>query len=182
MVKDSRPKTVFRGMHLSPQEVKVIKEQGLVPEGLRKFGTLFRLLEAMIRANLEGKDPTFGYLESPELRLFISKPNILLNLWQIGEIGNNNASKLGMSATSLKEAERRGGHLWGDHLLEIKLPSNRIIAGSLINDEDESSILYYIEPRSIVGIYDQKDPDYKRIVQSRFNKLKPNIFSRMLGN
>lgn len=182
MVKGNRSRTVFRGMYLTAQEAEIIQKQGLVPEGLRNSETLSRLLEAVLAANLQGKDPTFGYLKTVDLRLLISKVNVLLNLWQMGGLGMNNSSKLAVSTSNLAQAEKKRGKLWGDHLLEIKLPSDRIISGPLVGDEDESSILYYVDPSSIMGIYDQKDPDYQRIVQSRFNRLKPSLYSRVFGN
>lgn len=173
---NNKPITLFRGMYLGAQEVELIRKYGIVPEGLRRYKTLEPLLAAGLLANAEGEDPTFGYLKLLEQRLPISKVNVLLGLWQMGGLGMVNPRKLAISATSLENAERQRGRFWGDHMVEIYLPASRVIKGPDTSDkihrEDELSILYYIDPKSIVGIYDQSGPNYQTHMEDRFLNLK----------
>lgn len=168
--------TIFRGMHLSGQEAELIIEHGIVPEGLRRYKTLESLLLANLLANLKGNDPTYGYLKYPEQRLLISKVNVLLRLWQMGDLGMTNPHKLAISATSPEHAEKKIGKFWGDHMLEIHLPSTQVILGpdtrNSLDVEDERSVLYYVAPEAIGGIYAHNDPHFQNLIKTRFQILK----------
>ncbi len=157
--------TVYRGMRLNDEEAELIRRYGIAPTGLTEHHTLEQLIDSTLW--------TWGILDKTDearvgqLReLFFSKVNVLLDVYQAFEFGGTSNWKLGISTTTGENLRRSRGGFFGDHIVEIRLPRQRLIFHKNAGDhEDERTVMFYIPPEAIMGIYPIEDSAYKSTFQ-----------------
>lgn len=176
-----KPKTVFRALHLGPGDIEAIRTYGLIPEGLRRYGSLSEIIQQRT-AGLWGKGEQFKSDEA-ELRhilemLFISKINILHNVYESGEFWMSSPFKLGMSFTT-PENLKKHARFFAPYIVEAKIRGNWLIAarkGAGAGDEDEQTVLFYVPPEDIIGIFEVNSNSPENLID-QIQKLKQHATS-----
>lgn len=171
--------TVYRGMSIPASDAPRIYETGLIPPGLWRYKTFDQIALRKLRYSF--KDPSDGrYIASQKLTdqkkidlaldLPFSKGGLLRNHWFVdpdaGLLGGvDTPDSLAMSTTSRESLDlvRR----YGNHVVEIKLPTNRLIRRWEERGVVDYSVLFFIEHQAISGIYQIND---KRPVKEQLNR------------
>lgn len=154
---DDRVTTVYRGMKIDQEDVQRIYEDGIIPPGLWRFDNFDNIAWRKIEYKLDsgewlrdrsGKE----YLLNTELP--ISKRNVLTNHWYVASDAwtVDTPDSLGISTTPPETMGIAG--MRGNHIIEMELPSTRLIQRWEEQGMVDYTALYYIEPSAIRGIYD----------------------------
>lgn len=140
------PKTVYRMLELHPDDIELIKNSGMIPEGLNRFGSLYSVVAAQQQYH-------FGQGNLP-YRPPLSKANLLIENWEEWVSIPPSPFKLGLATTTQRNIRHRGSVFVGSYIFEIVLPANRLIAAPRDGlPEDERTALFYIEPKAIRDVF-----------------------------
>lgn len=154
------PLTVYRGMWLNKEDIPIIMKYGIVPEGLRKFIGVGEAIATQIKwwygCERRYSKEEHSAAQKRKLSLLEDLPlspiNILHEVYFAGEFGTSSCYKLGISTTTPQNLRSYRGRFFGNYLLRLSLPANRLIRSKNIGDsEDEHTVLYYIPPERITG-------------------------------
>lgn len=150
---NNEPRVVYRMMNITEIEKRRIHEFGLIPNGLMNHDSLDALITRSVRnhfgikgGSLKESDGYKAYLAS---LLFISKSNILRDVWSVGAEGgffSHSPYMLGMSSTV------GPGQIYGKDVVKIELPNNRLVPAYTKDYDAEHTILFHVEPQAIKKI------------------------------
>ncbi|MBI2327481.1 hypothetical protein HYU92_04130 [Candidatus Curtissbacteria bacterium] len=171
--------TVYRGMSISPNDVPGIYQTGIIPPGIWRYKTFDQIIFRKLQYSLKSSSDS-SYIStwnrsdqakiSRTLDLPFSKGGLLRNHWFVdpdaGLLGGvDTPDSLAMSTTNLEYIDlvRR----YGNYVVEIKLPANRLVRRWEERETVDYSVLFFIEPQAISGIYAIKD---ERPLKEQLNK------------
>ena len=151
--------TVYRGAQLSEKDVERILQQGVIPAGFWNYGNLDMVLEKWLWSLVRKETPSDLNRYTDEKRnwsnayfLPYAKSPVFTNHWALdpdGWFGFDTPESLAISTTP----DRLTATRFGTHIMEIELPASRLIKRWYERGMNDCSVLYYIEPSSIKGIY-----------------------------
>lgn len=170
--------TVYRGMRgLSASQIQLIYQFGILPAGLYRYGTFHNtLMHSRFRPHFYGS--AYFKTEKAKKALIVegplSKSGLLRQHWFVDPdagllCGVDTPESLAISTTLKDSADiaRR----FGPHIIEMQIPANRLIARWDEEGMIDYTVLYYIEPSAIKGVYESKNP-YKPVLPQLRNPLK----------
>lgn len=147
--------TVYRGMRLTNSQVKKIKNEGIIPAGVWRNGSVDEALWEQFsgylnhKKNLTAKD-SIGLMLT---NIPFSKCNVLRDHWQVpidSWEGFDSPDSLAISTTpktNIKTAKR-----FGNYILKMEISSDRLVPRYFEDGMVDYSVLFNIEPSAIKKI------------------------------
>jgi len=147
--------TIYRGMDIDDKDMEVVREFGLVPEGLRRYQTVDEVVFQQIKffwgcENWPNTNPR-RMCEWLLGKIPFSTVNLLHEVYEEGDFGTSSPFKLGISTTTPDNLKKRTRRFFGNYLIRIQMPGNLLLKTHDKPSEDECTVMYYIPPEAITG-------------------------------
>lgn len=149
---------VYREMDVDLEKARLIKRNGLVPAGIVYAGNLDQFIGAHLRqtrfiSTHDERIASFLLIELP-----VYKAQLFRGIWDVDEFGLSSAYKLGHSTTTYENLRNRNRIRHGRILIELSIDSSKLVREGVPGWlDDEHTVLYDIDPKDIVGVFDARN-------------------------